>query len=376
MPITYADKEQGQASGYPSNQTWSAENANEVKSCINSLEGRLESLEELDPLENPVASLDYAPTSDGQQSYLEGRTFYDSERKTYVYMNDIPDVRINVGQEVMTPVFNNSGSTIGNGSVVRASGGVSLGLPEIVLALADTVEHADVFGVATHDIQDGTRGYITVIGNVGGVSTLNFEAGDKLYLSDTVAGSLTNVEPRIVSPVGIAIDKLLDGNLYVRPRGVQNRIAVGQIRGTSHDQEITNTPSPVEAFSSTGYAQNVTLTTAQPNTDGYTAEFSPAQAGDSGLYLFTFSTSVTSNDNNVYVFELYINGASTGIKASISLDQSRIDYGSATISGITEVVLTESDNVSVYVYRQNSSAEPSDLEFQSTLFSVEKLGVV
>ena len=180
MPITYADKEQGQASGYPSNQTWSAENANEVKSCINSLEGRVESLEELDPLENPVASLDYAPTSDGQQSYLEGRTFYDSERKTYVYMNDIPDVRINVGQEVMTPVFNNSGSTIGNGSVVRASGGVSLGLPEVVLALADTVEHADVFGVATHDIQEGTRGYITVIGHVGGVSTLNFEAGDKL----------------------------------------------------------------------------------------------------------------------------------------------------------------------------------------------------
>ena len=107
------------------------------------------------------------------------------------------NVTLQVGQEVVVRVFNNSGASIDNGKVVAMTGSVG-GIPCIVLADSDIEQHGHVtIGVATETIADNTAGYVTLIGIVRDINTSAFSEGDELYVSQT-AGVITNVKPTSV----------------------------------------------------------------------------------------------------------------------------------------------------------------------------------
>lgn len=104
------------------------------------------------------------------------------------------DVTLQLGQEVVTLVYNGTGSTITNGSVVAVAGAQGQ-RPSVVLADADSEStSASTLGVATQDIADGTEGFITSFGFVRGVNTSGFTAGAPIYLSQT-AGQFTATRP-------------------------------------------------------------------------------------------------------------------------------------------------------------------------------------
>ena len=121
-----------------------------------------------------------------------GRLFYDLGSNSLAYKpNTISgDVTINIGQESVIYVLNNTGVQVNNGQVIHISGSTS-GVPTVSLAIAsDTVDRALVSGVATHDIPNGGYGFITQFGVVhdivitgAGVTTDSI-----VYLSDTEAG--------------------------------------------------------------------------------------------------------------------------------------------------------------------------------------------
>lgn len=113
------------------------------------------------------------------------------------------DVTMQVGQELFMKVRNVSGSTMANGKPVYASGRTG-NRPNIYLARSDSETTSSVIGLTTQDILSPADGFVTTQGYVRGIKTnytgtgdwgTTWVSGDKLYISKTVAGQLTNVEP-------------------------------------------------------------------------------------------------------------------------------------------------------------------------------------
>ena len=114
-------------------------------------------------------------------------------------------IAMQIGQEIFMKVRNVSGSTIPNGSLVYLSGRTG-NRPNIYLARADVSATHEVIGLTTQDIASPADGFITTLGYVRGIKTdysgtgawgTTWVEGDPLWLSKTVAGCVTNVEPDV-----------------------------------------------------------------------------------------------------------------------------------------------------------------------------------
>lgn len=133
---------------------------------------------------------------------------------------------LQLGQETMVRVLNNTGSTIANGSVVRLTGSQGNRVT-VALAQADSVANAtNILGVATEDIVNNAEGFITVIGHVRDLDTSAFSEGDTVYLSSSVAGGLTTTAPSVAVRVGVVERSHATlGRIFVHPREASPRTA-------------------------------------------------------------------------------------------------------------------------------------------------------
>ena len=144
-------------------------------------------------IDNPV---DYIYFNTGQTATYNGGDLFwvDSENalsyKPYTLNND---VTINLGQETLIRVFNQTGSQINNGKVVIITGATS-SVGAIALAIGSDGDNTlfKVSGVATHDIPNNSYGFITQFGNVNDIDLSNFQLGETVYLSQTIAGDLVS----------------------------------------------------------------------------------------------------------------------------------------------------------------------------------------
>ena len=122
-----------------------------------------------------------------------GSMFWDSGNGTPSIILD-PDVTLQLGQEMLALVYNGTGSTITNGSVVAVTGAQGQ-RPSVSLADADSESlSAPTLGIATEDIANGAEGFVTTFGFVRGLDTSSFTAGLPIYLSQT-AGQFTQTRP-------------------------------------------------------------------------------------------------------------------------------------------------------------------------------------
>jgi hypothetical protein len=104
------------------------------------------------------------------------------------------DVTLNLGQENLVKVFNNSASTITKGQVVAVNGAQGQ-RPAVVLADADSEPlSAATLGIADEDIAAGAEGFASTFGVIRGIDTSGFTAGQPVYLSQT-AGAYTATRP-------------------------------------------------------------------------------------------------------------------------------------------------------------------------------------
>lgn len=135
-------------------------------------------------------SFDTTPTN---APTTAGSMFWDSGNSApTVILN--ADAALQLGQENVALVYNGTGSTIPNGSVVAVSGAQGQ-RPSVVLADADSEPlSAATLGIATQDILDGQEGFICTFGLVRGINTSAFTAGNPIYLSQT-AGQFTATRP-------------------------------------------------------------------------------------------------------------------------------------------------------------------------------------
>jgi hypothetical protein len=129
-------------------------------------------------------------------AHAEGNTFWDDNDHTLAQHLDEADITQQLGQEFYIRVFNNSGVTITNGSIVYVSGTEATeNRPTIALARSDAESTSEVIGWATHDIENNTYGYVTAMGLVNDVDTSGLTAGDTLYLDEATAGAFRSTPP-------------------------------------------------------------------------------------------------------------------------------------------------------------------------------------
>jgi len=133
-----------------------------------------------------------------EPAWKEGRVFYDSGSGALAVYNWEADVTLNVGQEAWLRARNQTGVTITNGSVVKLVSAIG---DRPTIELAQSVDQTNVFpvsndiiGVATHNIENGTDGFITTFGTVNGLNTSAYAAGDLLWVSQS-AGQFTSIPP-------------------------------------------------------------------------------------------------------------------------------------------------------------------------------------
>ena len=105
-----------------------------------------------------------------------------------------------------------TGTTITNGTAVRIIGAHG-DIPEIERAQSVAVsgsvnELNQILGIATHDIEDNSIGYITTQGLVRGLNTNAFNDGDTLFVGTGSSGVLQNTSPRSpfeIIPIGVCV---------------------------------------------------------------------------------------------------------------------------------------------------------------------------
>jgi hypothetical protein len=175
--------------------------------------------------------IDLTNTSD--PSHSEGRVFYDTEYKCLAVFNDESDITLQVGQEEWIRVYNNTGSTIDNGTPVYATG-ASGETPTIAPADATTYAKARVLGVATHSIENASYGYVTTRGLVSGIDTSSLTAGQPIHLA--ADGSLQTAAPTYpyfpTDLGGCVVSDASDGYIYVNIR--EHSFEQFRVTGNTH----------------------------------------------------------------------------------------------------------------------------------------------
>lgn len=134
---------------------------------------------------------------------------------------------LQVGQEQLVRVRNNTGSTIVNGTAVMATGTLGArGIITVAPANINGSSYKYMLGVVTESIAAGANGFCTVFGKVRGIQTngANYGEtwidGDVIYVKDSDGGALTKVVPtgtQVKLPIAIVIKAHgTNGTLFIR----------------------------------------------------------------------------------------------------------------------------------------------------------------
>lgn len=163
-------------------------------------------------------------TASANPEYREGRLFYDNTEKALSYYNNESDVTLNIGQEEYLLARNDTGETILNGTPVRISGAQGQN-PKIIKAQSTIhvdveAELNEIIGLATHDIEHSTDGFVTTAGIVR-MDTTDYTLGDILYVSSS-EGELTATRPDppydIIKVGTVTYINANNGKVLVSPR--------------------------------------------------------------------------------------------------------------------------------------------------------------
>ena len=125
---------------------------------------------------------------------MEGLVFYDDIKGGLSYYNENDQMTVNISQEVIKPIINETAFELTSGQVVYPVGTVGERF-SVDLANARETEKCRFIAVMTTDTLPGETGYVTIIGTVGGVDTNGFTKGQYLYLDAANPGAVTSSIP-------------------------------------------------------------------------------------------------------------------------------------------------------------------------------------
>lgn len=253
------------------------------------------------------------------------------------------NVNLQIGQEDLVYVYNNTGSQINEGQVVRVLGSQGQRLTVALAQANNDAGSTTVLGMATENIANGASGFITTQGLVSGINTTGFADGDVVWLSPTTPGGVTIVKPTapdhlvlvgyvvkggsagagsifIHTQNGYELDELHD----VKITSVANNQLLQYDISGPYWKNVSTLSGSLITGNISGNAANVTGTVAIANggTGQTTANAAlnallPSQTGNNGKVLSTNGTNtswVTSNSGTVTSVD--VSGGTTGLTTS------------------------------------------------------------
>ena len=186
--------------------------------------------------------IDLKTTVGNKPSHAEGRIFYDAAFGALAVYNDEADITLQVGQEEYIRVKNNTGSTVTNGTPVYLTG-EEASTPTIAVARADgNYNESQAVGIATHDIETNSVGYITVRGLIADVDTSHLTVGEKVHVGIGASGGTQTASPtypNYPTEVGICLISSASGGciyVYTQTEALESL----RVTGNSHfDANVT-----------------------------------------------------------------------------------------------------------------------------------------
>lgn len=180
--------------------------------------------------------MDTAPTA---VPTAEGTLSWDTVNNALQVQTEFPDVILTPGMEDQQHAFNNTGSTILNGTVVYPSGTYDADTWYVDKTDPTSQAKCMIFGVATHDIPHGTRGRVTTRGIVHNLDTSAFAETATLYVSTTTPGQLSTTRP-LPPNYPVVVGKVnkshaTEGSIYLRPGDAPASIALTNMFDTEKD---------------------------------------------------------------------------------------------------------------------------------------------
>jgi hypothetical protein len=292
-------------------------------------------------------------------SHKAGRIFFGEEDGALEVYNEIADFTLQVGQENIIRVYNDSGVDILNGTPVRVSGSQGDRLKIFPATSPNHTSSYDfenhIIGVATHDIGIGTEGYATTQGIVRGVITNTFSAGDILFLQ--TGSPSTPSEYYRNTPPPFPYDIIQVG--YVARSASPNGFIYVSAKEPTHFGNISGLSGSV---ASTGdlwvYQSNNAWTPTKTLSGSYTISGSiESTEGFTGSLFGTSSFAASASYSETST------SASFAISASYAPDTTFPYTGSAQITGSLSVT------GSVEIYKSGSTVFKIDGS-QGELFSI------
>jgi len=290
----------------------------------------------------PIEQLSFNTSHTHQEERVPGTLCWDPDDQT-LNLTHPGDVTQQVGQELYGIVRNNTGNNITNGTVVRFDGAEMNGTARIEIApfLADgTFPSLYGFGITTQDLANGEDGRVTVWGKIRNINTTggaeNWQIGDILYASPSVAGALTNVKPtapnNVVPMAAVLRVDATVGEIFVRPT-IEQKKSYGKFERTTDQAVVATNTAYVVDFDTTEIANGVTRVVG--NT-------SRLQVDQSGLYQIDISAQVDATGGGFSSGTMFMWVRKNGVDVPDSTRRQGV-LGSAPSANIGFVVVLSLD---------------------------------
>lgn len=295
---------------------------------------------------------------------IEGRVYYDNSEGSLKVQGPIPGVEVSVGHTTHTHVVNNTGEVITKGMACVQAGVVN-GEIQVQKAIATSFDMARIFGVAQQDIPNGGSGALITFGEIPNLNTLGYPTGVPLYLSDTVAGTYSEVAPTIISRVGGSLKQDgATGRLYVSMlTNVNLPTVLGALAiagGGTTTYNITTTPQTIVNFTS----KNETLMAADELLGTITSSYTGAYRSNVTMVL-SFTSSNNTRTLEIDVFNETM-GQPVGVFAKNIPKNCTVDSFSF---GVPFPV------VAGHVYKVRIAGDTMDITITSASFDLESISI-
>jgi len=315
---------------------------------------------------NASDGIEFKDMADDKPLYKEGLMSYINGTIEVYGKSSVAPLR--VGRMMQTDVYNGSGSIIPALTPVIYSG-LYNGSAMVVPALADDFNTANVFGVTTSDIADGSSDIIVTAGLIKNVNTSSLTVGAPAYLSDTTSGEMVMTPPNIATQIGTSLKQdSAVGEFYVSIRNTINLpTIIGMMKGQNAEEYTLDAgvPTTVTNFLTTN---NVVIETNITN--------GTMLIPLSGMYnlSFIFSGWLTDEEIDMSV-DLYDIGSDLVLE--------NFDFTSGRASSATHVPMSKTFNMPVNIPVNNTtisirftSATDEILTLNQASFSMTSLHLI
>ena len=245
----------------------------------------------------------------GGITHSEGALKYDSVTHSLQFQNDIIGFSHNLGYEVVSRVYNNTGVKIDNGKLVTVAGVYidgDLRTPTVKLAQTDSITNLNPIAMATADIDPESYGVATLLGEVKGLNTSGYPNGSPLW-ADVNGGvrSTPPAPPAYALEIGFGLyADATNGSVYMQP------------------QNVTLDPTPHFAADSSGILYTVPVSAANVyykipfaqtkirDSEGFIIQGDSVQVLTGGHYDLNFGMSFNGNPTSeTWQYGIFINGS-------------------------------------------------------------------